>query len=118
MLKYESLGKGCRLAQLPIKQLFEESRYRSNDWSYHPDVPPPTRSKAERRPIRTDSPLCDVCRSALEYFAYVVGACKACGLRPKISNSLKLSPIIVSCTHSSIRRSPILVIFAYFLPRM
>ena len=64
-------------AQLPIKQLFEESRYRSNDWSYHPDVPPPTRSKAERRPIRTDSPLCDVCRSALEYFAYVVGACKA-----------------------------------------
>lgn len=64
-------------AQLPIKQLFEESRYRGNDWSYHPEAPPLTRPKAERRPIRTDSPLCDVCRNALEYFAYVVGACKA-----------------------------------------
>ena len=64
-------------AQLPIKQLFEESRYRSNDWSYHPEAPPPTRPRAERRPVCTDSPLCKVCRSALEYFAYVVGACKA-----------------------------------------
>ena len=64
-------------AQLPIKQLFEESRYRSNDWSHQSDPPPHTRPKAERRPIRTDSPLCNICRSALEYFAYVVGACKA-----------------------------------------
>lgn len=72
-----SWDKVALYAQLPFKQLFEESRYRSNDWSYHPEVPPPTRPKAERRPIRTDSPLCDVCRSALEYFAYVVGACKA-----------------------------------------
>ena len=72
-----SWEKVALYAQLPFKQLFEESRYRSNDWSYHPEVPPLTRPKAERRPIRTDSPLCGVCRSALEYYAYVVGACKA-----------------------------------------
>ena len=72
-----SWEKTALYAQLPFKQLFEESRYRSNDWSYHPEVPPPTRPKAERRPIRTDFPLCKVCRSALEYYAYVVGACKA-----------------------------------------
>ena len=72
-----SWDKDTVFAQLPIKQLFEESRFRSNDWSYHPKAPPPTRPKAERRPIRTESPLCAVCRSALEYFAYVVGACKA-----------------------------------------
>ena len=72
-----SWEKVALYAQLPFKQLFEESRYGSNDWSYHPEVPPPTRPKAERRPIRTDSPLCNVCRSALEYYAYVVGACKA-----------------------------------------
>ena len=78
-------------AQLPIKQLFEESRYRSNDWSYHPDVPPPTRPKAERRPIHTDSPLCNVCRSALEYFAYVVGACKAWRTSAK---DLQLSEVV------------------------
>ena len=78
-------------AHLPIKQLFEESRYRSNDWSYHPDVPPPTRPKAERRPIHTDSPLCSVCRSALEYFAYVVGACKAWRTSAK---DLQLSEVV------------------------
>ena len=72
-----SWEKVALYAQLPFKQLFEESRYRSNDWSYHPEIPPPTRPRAERRPIRTKSPLCNVCRSALEYYAYVVGACKA-----------------------------------------
>ena len=72
-----SWEKVALYAQLPFKQLFEESRYRSNDWSYHPEAPPPTRPKIERRPIRTDSALCNVCRSALEYYAYVVGACKA-----------------------------------------
>ena len=64
-------------AQLPFKQLFEESRIQSHDWQYHHKAPPPTRPEAERRPIHTDSPLCSVCRSALEYYAYVVGACKA-----------------------------------------
>ena len=64
-------------AQLPFKQLFEESRIQSHDWQYHHKAPRPTRPKAERRPIHTDSPLCSVCRSALEYYAYVVGACKA-----------------------------------------
>ena len=78
-------------AQLPFKQLFEESRYQSNDWSYQPKAPPPTRPKAERRPIRTDSPLCDVCRSALEYFAYVVGACKAWRTSAK---DLELSQVV------------------------
>ena len=72
-----SWEKAALYAQLPFKQLFEESRYGSGDRSYHPEAPPPTRPKAERRPIRTDSPLCNVCRSALEYYAYVVGACKA-----------------------------------------
>ena len=78
-------------AQLPIKQLFEESRFRSNDWSYHPNAPPPTRPKAERRPIRTESPLCAVCRNALEYFAYVVGACKAWRTSAK---DLELSEVV------------------------
>ena len=78
-------------AHLPIKQLFEESRFGSNDWSYHPDVPPSTRPKAERRPIRTNSPLCAVCRSALEYFAYVVGACKAWRTSAK---DLELSEVV------------------------
>jgi len=86
-----SWDKVALYAQLPFKQLFEESRYRSNDWSYHPEVPPPTRPKAERRPIRTDSPLCDVCRSALEYFAYVVGACKAWRTSAK---DLELSEVV------------------------
>lgn len=78
-------------AQLPFKQLFEESRIQSNDWSYHPKAPPPTRPKAERRPIHTDSPLCNVCRSALEYYAYVVGACKAWGTS---AEDLNLSEVV------------------------
>ena len=75
-------------AYLPVKQLFEENRYCSNDWSYHPEVPPPIRPKAERRPIHTDSPLC---RSALEYYAYVVGACNAWRTSAK---DLELSEVV------------------------
>ena len=78
-------------AHPPIKQLFEESRYGSNDWSYPAEISPPTRRKAERRPICTDSPLCDVCRIALEYFAYVVGACKAWRTSAK---DLELSEVV------------------------
>ena len=118
LLNYAFLGRGCRL-RLPINQATIRgiSRFRSSDWSYQPDVPPLTRPKAERRPIRTLSPLCDIYRNALEYFIYIVEPAKRGGLRPEISNSLKLYTIIVSCSHYLTKPSLTPVIFAYFLPR-
>ncbi|KAL8919429.1 MAG: hypothetical protein Q9208_006807 [Pyrenodesmia sp. 3 TL-2023] len=69
-----------------------------NDCYLYPLVaPPPNRPEQERRQVRSESFLCDVCRAALEYLAYVVEEC-----RSKQSTAYNLNLLEVAAHHQNL----------------